>query len=213
MFMIGCGGDANPYPRGTMNHARQHGNELAEEVCRVLNLPKDDPAKNTAPYTQKLKNISGPLKTAFDYVDIPLQSVSKESLAKLAEKSPGWQIGNAKTMLSMLEKGQALPTSYRAPMEVWQFGDDLTIVGISGEVVVDYAIMVERALGPMKLWPAGYCNDYFGYLPSARVIAEGGYENRGLNNGTGWFSPQAQDAVIAKIKELAQKVGRKMPSE
>ena len=25
MFMIGCGGDANPYPRGTMENARENG--------------------------------------------------------------------------------------------------------------------------------------------------------------------------------------------
>src|SRR5207248_2072722 len=36
MFMLGCAGDANPYPRGTMNMARQHGQTLGDEVCRVL---------------------------------------------------------------------------------------------------------------------------------------------------------------------------------
>ena len=36
MFMIGCAGDANPYPRGTMELTRKHGKALGEEVCRVL---------------------------------------------------------------------------------------------------------------------------------------------------------------------------------
>src|SRR5207249_9358445 len=39
MFMMGCGGDANPNPRGTMENAREHGAALGREVCRVLNLP------------------------------------------------------------------------------------------------------------------------------------------------------------------------------
>ncbi|MBM4086899.1 MAG: hypothetical protein FJ272_19090, partial [Planctomycetes bacterium] len=36
MFLMGCGADANPYPRGTYELARQHGETLGAEVCRVL---------------------------------------------------------------------------------------------------------------------------------------------------------------------------------
>jgi len=53
-------------------------------------------------------------------------------------------------------------------------------VGLSGEVVVDYVAMLEKALGPLRLWPLAYCNDVFGYLPSARTLAEGGYETGGI---------------------------------
>ena len=35
MFMIGCGGSANPYPRGTVEAAQAHGESLGAEVCRV----------------------------------------------------------------------------------------------------------------------------------------------------------------------------------
>src|SRR6185295_9076793 len=125
MFMQGCAGDANPYPRDKMEYAREHGAELGKEVCRVLDT--------------QLKPVNGPLKFAFGYVDIPLQSPTIEQLRPLAEKSPSWQIGNAKSMLAMLERGEKLPMHYRAPLEVWQFGSDLTLVALSGEVVVDYA--------------------------------------------------------------------------
>src|SRR5437660_7085030 len=47
MFMIGCGGDANPYPRGTMENARELGATLGREVGRILDAP--------------LKPVSGPL--------------------------------------------------------------------------------------------------------------------------------------------------------
>ena len=33
---IGCGGDANPYPRGSLDLAAQHGKELATEATRLL---------------------------------------------------------------------------------------------------------------------------------------------------------------------------------
>jgi hypothetical protein len=84
-------------------------------------------------------------------------------------------------------------------------------VGLPGEVVVDYALLLEKALGPNRLWLAAYCNDLFGYLPSARVLSEGGYETRGLySGGVGLFDPKAQDVVVQTVRELARKVGRKV---
>ena len=90
-------------------------------------------------------------------------------------------------------------------MAVWQFGEDLTLVALAGEVVVDYVALIERVLGPTKLWVSAYSNDVFGYLPSARLLAEGGYETR---RG---FSAKAQDALVAKVRELADAAGRALP--
>jgi len=78
--------------------------------------------------------------------------------------------------------------------------------------VVDYVARLEKALGPNQLWVAAYCNDVFGYLPSARVIAEGGYETRGLySGGPGFFDPKAEEVVVRSVQELARKAGRKVP--
>ena len=139
---------------------------------------------------------------------MPLQPATREQLKPLAENSPSWQIGNARQMLAMLERGEKLPTHWRAPIAVWQFGADLTLVALPSEVVVDYVYRIEKTIGPLNLWVAAYANEGFGYLPSARVIAEGGYETRGLSSGDGWFAPAAEDAIAAKVSELAAKVGR-----
>lgn len=198
MFLLGCAGDSNPYPRGTMALAEQHGKTLGEEVCRVL--------------TGKLRPINGPLQIAFERVAIPLASVPREHLQKLAADKRHPQAFAAGQMLSVLDKGETLPTSYPCPLTVWQFGRDLTLVGLSGEVVVDYVTLLEKALGPNRLWVAGYCNDVFGYLPSARVLAEGGYETRGLYaGGVGIFDRRAEDVIVEKVREFAKKVGRKLP--
>jgi hypothetical protein len=198
MFMLGCAGDANPYPRGTLELTRKHGKVLAEEVCRVLET--------------KLRPVSGALQTAFDRADLPLQTLSREELQKLAADKRNIKSSGAAQLLAMLDKGEKLPAHYPGPLAVWQFGRDLTLVGLSGEVVVDYVPMLERALGPNQLWIAAYCNDVFGYLPSARVLTEGGYETRGLySGGVGFFDAKAQDVVVQKVRELARKVGRKLP--
>lgn len=198
-FLLGCAGDSNPYPRGTMDIARGHGTTLGQEVCRVLG--------------GKLQPVRGPLRLAFDRVALPLQPPPpRAELEKQAARKGGYQPWVAKQMLAALDRGEKPPTEYTCPVAVWQFGNDLTLVGLSGEVVVDYVALLEKALGPLRLWPAAYCNDLFGYLPSARVLSEGGYETRGLYyGGIGLFDPRAQDVLVAKVRELAEKVGRDVP--
>lgn len=195
MFMIGCAGDANPYPRGTMELARKHGKALADEVERVLG--------------GKFQPVRGPLKIAFAKADLPLAALTKPQIEKLAAEKRGAQGYAAGEMLAMLKRGETPPSHYTCPFTVWQFGQDLTLVGLPGEVVVDYAARLEKALGPNKLWLSAYCNDVFGYLPSARVLAEGGYETRGLYSGSaGIFDPKVEDVVVEKVTKLAREVGR-----
>jgi hypothetical protein len=69
--------------------------------------------------------------------------------------------------------------------------------------------LIEEALGPLKLWLAAYSSDTFGYLPSARVLREGGYETRGLyHGGIGYFAPEVEGVLVNKVQELAGQAGR-----
>lgn len=199
MFMLGCAGDADPYPHGSLELTKEHGLTLGKEVCRVLET--------------KLQLVRGPLKVAFDQAALPLQEPpTRAELEKQAAAKRGVQTWIAQQMLVVLDRGDPLPKQYTCPLAVWQFGSDLTLVGLSGEVVVDYVPLLEKALGPTRLWVSAYNNDVFGYLPSARVLGEGGYETRGLYRGIGLFAPQAQELVVDKIRELSGKVGRELPS-
>ncbi|HVX11056.1 MAG TPA: neutral/alkaline non-lysosomal ceramidase N-terminal domain-containing protein [Pirellulales bacterium] len=199
MFMLGCAGDANPYPRGTMDLARQHGSTLGKEVCRVLDT--------------KLRPLGGPLRIAYADVALPLEPIpSRDELERRAAGKTRYHPLGAQAMLALLDKGETPPAEYSCPFTVWQLGDDLTLVALSGEVVIDYLLLLEKALGPNQLWVIAYSNDVFGYLPSARVLEEGGYETRGLYAGSaGYFAPSAQDVVVARVRELARQAGRKVP--
>jgi neutral ceramidase len=199
LFMLGCAGDANPYPRGTMEIARQHGATLGKEIRRVL--------------ATKLRPIRGPLRIAFGQVALPLEAMpSREELERRASGKTRYHPAGAQAVLGLLDKGETPPTEYTCPFTVWQFGDDLTLVALPGEVVIDYLLMLEKALGPNQLWVIAYTNDVFGYLPSARVLEEGGYETRGLySGGAGYFAPSAQNVVVDFVRKLSQQAGRKLP--
>jgi hypothetical protein len=196
MFVQGCAGDANPFPRGSEEVARIHGQSLGQEVLRVLE--------------EKLQPVRGPLRIEYADVELPLAPVpTGEALERLAKGGSGWERFVASKAKEALAAGETLPTSYSAPIAVWQFGKDLTLVALSGEVVVDYVTLIEETLGPRKLWIAAYSNDVYGYLPSKKVIREGGYETRGLYaGGVGFFAPKAQDALVEKVRQLAEAAGR-----
>ncbi len=200
LFLMGCAGDQNPYPRGKMvpdqtpdNLAAQHGRAVANAVSTALGT--------------RLRPISPPLRAAFGHAALAYQPLSAAELAKFAgaEFTPP-VLARARAFQESLRRGES-PAPQACPVQVVQFGNDLTLVGIGGEVVVDYSLRLKRELaGNAAVWVAGYTNDYFGYLGSRRVIAEGGYEGGDANtrilNHPGRFTPEAEDAVIAKVHAL-----------
>ncbi len=201
MFVTGCAADANPHPRSTADQeqvVRRQGEQLAAEVVRVVRGPQ--------------QRIRGPLTVARQDVVLPLMPVPSEDRLNEMAQGPVWQSYNARRMLRALEKKEALPTTYSAPLAVWRFGSDLTLVALSGEVVVDYVRLLGKQLGAERLWIAGYCNEVFGYLPSARILEEGGYETRGLaGDAIGFFSPDVEKVVIQQIKQLAEPEPQTLP--
>lgn len=199
MFMAGCGGDANPWPRGEIPQAKQHGATLAAEVTRVL--------------AEKLAPLRPPLRTAIETAALPVAPPeSREKLLAMAKLS-GWERYVGTRQLAILDRGEKPATSFAMPISAWQFGNDLTLVGLSGEPVNDYVHLIENTVGPLRLWVAGYCHDVFGYVPSARVLAEGGYESRGIDRGdaVGQFTPAAEQVITGTVRTLAQRVGRATP--
>jgi hypothetical protein len=79
-------------------------------------------------------------------------------------------------------------------------------VFLGGEVVVDYALRLKQELGAGTTWVAGYSNDVMAYIPSRRVLLEGGYEGAtsmlyyGLP--TSW-APQSEDLLIKEVRRQA----------
>ena len=108
MFMIGCAGDANPYPRGTMELTKKHGKTLADEVCRVLD--------------GKFRPVRGPLQIAFSRADLPLAALSRAQVEKLAANKRGAQAFAAGQMLAVLERGEKPADALHVPVHrlaVW----------------------------------------------------------------------------------------------
>ena len=107
-----------------------------------------------------------------------------------------------------MARAGTLPKSQKMPVQVWRFGKDLTLVTLGGEVVVDYALRLRREHPDDHVWPIGYANDVFGYVPSRRVLDEGGYEGGGalLYYGRpGPFDATVEDRIFASLDRLLRR--------
>jgi hypothetical protein len=193
-FITGCGADANPNPRGTLLLSRQHGLALAGSVARVLNEP--------------MSEVTGPITAKLVSVDLPIGTPPGRAYyeAMLTNKAPA-VIRYAQRHLGMVERGEPLMKSYPCPVQVFRFGQSFTMIFLGGEVVVDYAYRLRRELPQEKLWVSAYCNDVFAYVPSMRILAEGGYEAdfNLIYYGIPYrFAPQVEDTLVKAVKELVK---------
>lgn len=194
LFMIGCGADQNPYPRSKEELAKYHGRSLALAVEAAL---------QTVP-----KPLGGPLLTAYEEVLLDFAPPPpREELEKTAAAGKEPSSGHAQRLLEELNTTGKIRSNYPCPVQVVRFGRDLTLVALGGETVVDYSLRLKRELAGGNVWVAGYCNDVFEYLPSARVLQEGGYEAGGAavwGSLPGPFTSSVEDRVVSKALQLAR---------
>ncbi|MEZ5384256.1 MAG: neutral/alkaline non-lysosomal ceramidase N-terminal domain-containing protein [Prosthecobacter sp.] len=165
LFLMGCGGDQNPYPRRSdvvpgitdLELSMQHGRSLSNAVEMALTV-------NPRP-------VAGPVRAAYEEIKLSYANGKRED--------------------------------HDYPVQVIRIGNDLTFITLGSEVVVDYSLRFKREFaGEAGIWVAGYSNDYTGYMPSLRVLKEGGYEA-----AAGW-AEDVEDRIVKKVHELHGKVSK-----
>jgi hypothetical protein len=163
LFLMGCGGDQNPYPRRSdvvpgvtdLELSMQHGRSLSNAVEIALSV---NPLA-----------VVGPIRAAYEEIKLSYANKKRED--------------------------------HDYPVQVIKIGKDLTFITLGSEVVVDYSLRFKREFaGEAGVWVAGYSNDYTGYMPSLRVLKEGGYEA-----AAGW-AEDVEDRIANKVHELYKKL-------
>lgn len=188
---IGCGADANPKPRGSLDFAKRHGEAIAREVARLLAQPAEP--------------LSGEIVIAEARFPVPFASLPSIEQWRTWSTEPGHRGHYARVNLARLERGEKLATELPYRLQTWKFGDRLAIVFLAGEVVVDYSLTLKRILGSDRTWVVGYANDVPCYIPSARVLAEGGYEaddSMIYYNRPTRFEPACETLIVGEVRRL-----------
>lgn len=196
LFLMLCGADQNPSPRGTVELARKYGDALAAEVDRVI--------------AARMTPVAGPIRTAFRLTPLQLAPRTRMDLEAELKSSLAAQVRRAQMMLKALDAGKGIDR-IDYPVQAVRFGRGLTLVALGGEVTVDYSLRIKREFAGEPIVAVGYSNDVMCYIPSARVLKEGGYEANDsmiYYGQSGPFAPDVEDRVFAAVRRVLKDVGR-----
>lgn len=189
MIAIGCAGDADPNPRvgadGGLALAKQHGESIAAAIRPLL-------AAAFHPLTAKLEA---------RHVDAPLPFGPPFTRDELKQRASDQGIvgRHARHWAAQLDARQPPPSQLDYEITGWNFGDQLALLFLPGEVVVDYSLRLKRELDSRRLWLNAYSNWVPCYIPSRRILTEGGYEAESslwYYNRPCRLAPECEDTVI-----------------
>lgn len=194
LFVQLCGADQNPNPRSSLALAETHGKALATEVERVV--------------AGEMQPVHPPLRAAYMTIELAFRFHTRETFENELNDSNPAKVRRAKAMLAAYDTRHPVRTT-PYPIQAIRFGNDLALLALGGEVVVDYGLRVKREYGG-NLIVAGYSNDVMSYIPTARILREGGYEAVDSMIYYGQPGPYADDVeerIFDGIHKIMRRVG------
>lgn len=192
LVSIGCGADQNPNSGVTgdkVNVAAAQGEQIVAETQRLLK--------------GFLAPVEGELSATRESLELPLAELPPRARWEELGKRPDAIGYHARVNLARLDRGEPLTTKIDYSVTTWSFGESLAQVFLPGEVVVDYAIRIKKELDGHRVWVHGYSNDAPCYIPSERILREGGYEGGGAMvyyDVPGPFRPGLEQPIIDAVK-------------
>jgi neutral ceramidase len=193
LFVAGCGGNINPLPRREVALAEKYGRQLADAVDRALTRP--------------MKTVRGPFRSSFEEITLAFsERPTRDQLVAATKARSEGQRAWGTHLLAQMDRG-GIPMSHPFPVQAWRLGD-LAWLALGGETVVDYALRLKQEAGA-DVWVAGYSNDVMAYIPSEKILVEGGYEGKTSMIPHGKPSPWVpglEDKIVQKARDLLQRV-------
>lgn len=196
LFLQLCGGDQNPNPRSKLEYAEQHGRTLAAEVARVAR--------------SKMQPAGGRLRAAYQLAALPFAPHTRERFEQEQKDTNVFRQRRASLMLKLYDERRE-PRLLRYPVQAVRLDDGFTMIALGGEVVVDYALWAYKTWPQEKLIVAGYSNDVPCYIPSARILREGGYEavdSMIYYGQPGPFTEEVEARIHDAVRQVMKRVGR-----
>jgi len=173
-FFLGCAGDQKPYrpdpqqvgyPAYSVEALREFGAELAESVAREIQAGK-------------ASRVEGALRMQSHQLGLRAVVLPQADYAAMLESEQKYFRRWAQINLAYLDRGELPPVELPLELQTVEFGRSLVLVTMAGEMSAEYGLRLVRDFRGQfaAVWPVGYTNDLFGYVPSERQIPEGGYE-------------------------------------
>ena len=162
LFSAGCGADINPLPRRVVHLAERYGLMLAAAVEETL--------------LQKMQPLEPKLTTRIKTIPLEYGALPEPAALAAAAKNQTNYRGRWASRMLKLQADDDVSKTYPYPIQCWRVGDLLWLT-MGGEVVVEFSLNFKKQYGS-RTWVTSYCNDVMAYIPTFRVLQEGGYEGQ-----------------------------------
>ena len=182
LFLQGAGGDAKAsvigqglkeWRAGTWEDLAEVGRTIASEfeAARAAGLKELPPALWAGLVEMDLPLGPAPGREELIRVIEGVKSLGPE--APSGDKARGlW----AEEQLSLIDRGFGLAAAAPVLVQGISLGPGLRLVAVEGELTADLGHLIRDYYGGGLTFPLGYSNGARMYLPSSRMIDEGGYE-------------------------------------
>lgn len=198
MFMQGCCGDirvrtieGDRFRAGTFDDVAIFGQMLGDAVLSVIRLPHQE--KIPSDTMKKVEEFA--ISSQILHFDLPLASIPDPArLESIKNRGNYYQrIWASKMMKEYSNLSDKVPFI----VQKISLSDSVSVVAIGGETCIGYALYVKEKTVGKTVVTAGYSNLLPGYIPTADMFPEGGYEP---DSSTIYFNlPSAFDPTIEKV--------------
>jgi hypothetical protein len=215
LFLQGCAGQTNPdASERTFEEVARLGETACEAVLRALDAAEP---MSGEPLAAVRERIALPLQ------DPPDPEQARTGLARAegavaqarVEGAHAYWVRSLESCLPLARRiveladqgatGLTLPFAVQAVRV-----GELALVGLSGEVFLEFAHQIAAASPFPHTWALGYSNGCECYVPTAEAFAEGGYEAEDSFRwyGTLPLAPQAGEEMVAAAARVLAQVRR-----
>jgi len=179
LFLQGAAGDTKSVIIGEGERYFRSGDWPDVEKSGVL-LAND--IKETL--AEGFTSIEPDLRSVTVEMEFPLQKPrTREEYKEVIEKPPAHSESIPEGMkrwaqekIQLLDYGYGLPSSVTITAHGVQLGKGLRLIGIEAEIVAELGDLIENAYSDGITFPMGYTDGAQMYLPTSKMIDEGGYE-------------------------------------
>lgn len=197
IFLQGCGADSRARVTAEYDHFVRRSNADVDDMAKSMASKVIRAARRSDVFLPRALN----LRTASFVVPCPLDIMPKSFYEADYNTNPFAALkACAKFVIDNYEQ---LPAECMLHGGVWQLAEDLLLIYLGGEICYPTKQMLQRAFPDKKILFLGY-TDSTAYVPSDKIISEGGYEHEGSiveYRLKGTFAPGIDQRIIAAIHQ------------
>ncbi|MDF2668256.1 MAG: hypothetical protein K0R67_562 [Paenibacillus sp.] len=171
VFLQGSAGDLKPrhsvdgdgFKSCTPEEMRAAGDQLAGEVSQAL-------AKGT------FVGIEGPFRSMLASIDLNTAPPDELLMASLLSGESGEYYRRAAQRTIMAERSGIVKTKLPLYVQTWMLSERVVLVALESEIPTEYSLKLKRDYPDKLLVVLGYSNGVYSYIPTRKILEEGGYE-------------------------------------